>query len=45
VVGTVGLLSTSLFLVLSPLRKVRTLDGLGSEPPEEARAATPANTP
>ncbi|CAM5639593.1 MFS transporter [Streptomyces pilosus] len=45
VVGTVGLLSTSLFLILSPLRTIRTLDGLRPEPPEGARAATPASTP
>jgi hypothetical protein len=45
VVGTVGLLSTSLFLILSPLRKVRTLDSLRPEPPEEARATAPASMP
>ncbi|MFD8232882.1 MFS transporter [Streptomyces sp. NPDC059696] len=45
VVGTVGLLSTSLFLILSPLRTVRTLDSLSPEPPEDARATTSASAP
>jgi MFS family permease len=45
VVGTVGLLSTSLFLILSPLRTVRSLDSIRPEPPEEARAAAPTSTP
>lgn len=31
-VGTLGLLSTSLFLVLSPLRKVRTLESIVADP-------------
>ncbi|WFE41145.1 MFS transporter [Micromonospora sp. WMMD998] len=39
VVGTLGLLSTSLFLILSPLRRVRTLSSLVPEErmPEPAR--------
>ncbi|WP_118083084.1 MFS transporter [Streptomyces sp. CC0208] len=45
VVGTVGLLSTSFFLILSPLRRVRSLDSLRPEPPEEARTAAPTSTP
>lgn len=44
-VGTLGLLSTSLFLALSPLRKVRTLNsilpGQSEESDEHASARTP----
>lgn len=44
-IGTTGLLSTSLFLLLSPLRKVRTLESVSPEQPGEAEERAPVPAP